>query len=59
MALQRLTGAADHESDVHPYPPAVERVCRALLACERMALRLGARLPFGGSVLVVAKRSDE
>jgi len=60
MALRRLVvRRADEESDVHQYPPMVERFFRALLACERTLLRAGARMPFGGSVLVVARRRDE
>jgi SAM-dependent methyltransferase len=60
MALRRLlVRPAGQESDVHPYPRPVERLFGALLACERALLRAGARLPFGGSVLMVARRRDE
>ena len=45
-------GAAD--SDVHPYPAAIDLFCRAVTGFERMLLRCGAPLPFGGSVLAVA-----
>jgi SAM-dependent methyltransferase len=41
-------------SDVRPYPPPVEAVCRAAMAIEGALLRAGVRLPFGGSVLAVA-----
>jgi len=59
MALRRLLpNSAEQESDVHPYPAPIEAVFGALLACERALLRAGARLPFGGSVLVVARRRD-
>jgi SAM-dependent methyltransferase len=59
MALRRLIpGSGQTESDVHPYPPLADAGCRALLGCERVLLRVGARLPFGGSVLAVARRRD-
>ena len=59
MALRRiLPGSATQESDVHLYPPAIEALFGALLSGERMLLRAGARLPFGGSVLAVARRRD-
>ena len=58
-ALRRLLpGAAEQESDVRLYAPPVEALFGALLACERALLRAGARLPFGGSVLTVARRRD-
>jgi SAM-dependent methyltransferase len=54
MVLTRklLPGAAS--SDVKPYPAPVEAMCRAATAVERGFLRLGVRLPFGGSVIAVA-----
>jgi len=59
MALRRLlVRSADSGSDVHPYPPALDRFLTALLSGERALLRAGARLPFGGSVLTVARRRD-
>lgn len=59
MALRRLVSSPNgKESDVRLYPPAVEALLSALLSCERALLRVGARLPFGGSVLVVARRRD-
>lgn len=59
MALRRLLpGSAGNGSDVHVYPGAVEALFAALLGCERALLRAGTRLPFGGSVLVVARRRD-
>ena len=59
MALRRLLPApAGQASDVHLYPRPVEAIFTVLLACEWALLRAGARLPFGGSVLAVARRSD-
>jgi SAM-dependent methyltransferase len=59
MALRRLLPAgAEQESDVHVYPPAVEALFGGLLAVESAVLRAGLRLPFGGSVLAVARRND-
>jgi hypothetical protein len=59
MALRRLLPAREgQESDVYLYPPAVEAMFRALLSGERALLRAGVRLPFGGSVLAVARRCD-
>jgi SAM-dependent methyltransferase len=45
-------------SDVRPQPAIVEAVCRAATALERGLLRAGIRLPFGGSVLAVATKSE-
>jgi SAM-dependent methyltransferase len=59
MALRRLLpGSAPSGSDVHPYPPAVEWSCRVLLGLEYAWLAAGLALPFGGSVLAVARRHD-
>jgi SAM-dependent methyltransferase len=59
MALRRLLpGANAQESDVHLYSPAIESLFGTLLTWERALLRGGARLPFGGSVLAVARRRD-
>jgi len=59
MVLQRLVPrASERESDVHLYPRPIEAAFGALLACERALLRVGARLPFGGSILAVARRAD-
>lgn len=60
MALRRLLPApAERESDVHLYPAPVEALFGALLACEGALLRTGLRLPFGGSLLAVARRRDD
>ncbi len=45
-------------SDVHPYPAPVEALCRMVTAAERLVLRAGLRLPFGGSLVAVATRED-
>jgi hypothetical protein len=59
LALRRLLPtSAQHGSDVHLYPRPVEALFGALVAFERAVLRAGGRLPFGGSVLAVARRSD-
>jgi hypothetical protein len=60
MALQRLVPrSAERESDVHLYPSPIEALFGALLAGERRLLHVGIRLPFGGSLLAVAKRRDD
>jgi SAM-dependent methyltransferase len=43
-------------SDVRPYSAPVEALCRAAMAIERLLLRCGVRLPFGGSVIAVAAK---
>jgi SAM-dependent methyltransferase len=43
-------------SDVKPYPAPVEALCRAATALERILLRCGMPLPFGGSVIAVATK---
>lgn len=59
MALRRLLlPPAGKQSDVHVYPKPVESLFGALMAGERALLRAGIRLPFGGSVLAVARRRD-
>ena len=59
MALRRLLpGSNGQESDVRLYAAPIESLFGALLAGERALLRTGARLPFGGSVLTVARRRD-
>jgi SAM-dependent methyltransferase len=41
-------------SDVKLYPRSVEMLCRAATMLEAAILRRGVRLPFGGSILVLA-----
>jgi SAM-dependent methyltransferase len=56
MVLKRkLLGG--EESDVHPFPAPVEFLFRSALALERLLMRLGLRLPFGGSIFAVAVKS--
>jgi ubiquinone/menaquinone biosynthesis C-methylase UbiE len=57
MVLQRkLLAREAAASDVHPYPAPIEALFRAVTALERGLLRLRIRLPFGGSVLAVARK---
>jgi hypothetical protein len=41
---------------VRPYSAPVEALCRAATGIERVLLRCGIRLPFGGSVIAVAAK---
>jgi len=60
MALHRKVFGRDKAaSDVHPYPAPIEAVFNAAMALERLWLRSGARLPFGGSVLAEAERARD
>ena len=58
MAIRRLAGGRENDSDVHPYARPVDAILGALLTCERALMRIGTRLPFGGSVLAVAAKRD-
>ena len=51
-----LPGGAD--SDVKLQPPLIDAVCGAATSFERGLMRAGIRLPFGGSVLAVAVKSE-
>jgi SAM-dependent methyltransferase len=53
MVLKRKVLGGE-ESDVKPFSPPLEFVFRSVLCFERMLLRLGLRLPFGGSIFAVA-----
>ncbi|HEX3881474.1 MAG TPA: class I SAM-dependent methyltransferase [Stellaceae bacterium] len=53
-----LPGRDDGDSDVRLYPRPVEALCRAATAIERVLMRCGARLPFGGSVVAVAVKVE-
>ena len=46
-------------SDVRPFPAPVETVFNGLMALERGWLSAGGRLPFGSSVLTVARKPSE
>src|SRR5262249_43061270 len=56
MLIHRLLERDDAESDVHDYPRWLDRLFSAALAVERLAIRAGISLPFGGSLIVVAAR---
>lgn len=43
-------------SDVRLYPAPVEALCRGATGVERLLLRCGVRLPFGGSLIAVAAK---
>jgi len=56
MLLHRLTERADAESDVRDFPRWLDAIFSMALAVERVAIGAGLRLPFGGSLLIVARR---
>jgi SAM-dependent methyltransferase len=58
MVLTRklLPGRRGEGSDVHAYARPIEALCRAAMAIEGGLLRAGIRLPFGGSVVAVARK---
>ncbi len=57
MVLRRkFLSPAKGASDVFAYPAPLEYLFRAVMAAEYGLLRMGLRLPFGGSVLVAAVR---
>jgi len=57
MVVQRkLLARNAAASDVHPYPAPIEALFRGVTLLERALLRLRIRLPFGGSVLAVARK---
>jgi SAM-dependent methyltransferase len=61
MVLSRLLPArassgGDAKSDVMEYPRWLDALFSGALAFERWLLRLGVRLPFGGSLLVTAQK---
>jgi hypothetical protein len=43
-------------SDVKPYPPPIDLLCRGVTGIETALLRRGLRFPFGGSVLAMAAK---
>jgi SAM-dependent methyltransferase len=43
-------------SDVKLYAPPIDILCRSATSLETALLRIGIRLPFGGSVIAIAKR---
>lgn len=56
MLLHRLIERDDAESDVRDFPRWQDALFSAALAVERAAIRCGIRLPFGGSLILVAAR---
>jgi len=57
MMLSRLLpGRGDAKSDVMEYPRWLDATFSGALAVERLLLKLGVRLPFGGSLLVTAQK---
>lgn len=58
MLVHRLLERDDAESDVHEYPRWLDAIFSTALSIERAAIATGLSLPFGGSLLVVAKRTD-
>ncbi|HEY6981688.1 class I SAM-dependent methyltransferase [Reyranella sp.] len=56
MLLHRLIERNDAESDVRDFPRWQDALFSAALAVERTAIRCGVRLPFGGSLILVAVR---
>jgi len=51
-----LAGSNGAGSDVKPYPPLIELICRWVTAIETALLQRGWRFPFGGSVLAIAAK---
>jgi SAM-dependent methyltransferase len=59
LATRKLLPARPGEdSDVKLYSAPVEVLCRAATAIERGLMRCGVRLPFGGSVVIVAVKME-
>jgi SAM-dependent methyltransferase len=56
MLLHRLTERDDAASDVREFPQWLDALFSAALAIERAAIAAGLRLPFGGSLMIVARR---
>lgn len=56
MLLHRLTSGAKQSSDVQAYPPWLDRSLFAVTALERWLHRNNIRLPFGGSVWILARK---
>jgi len=56
MLLRRKLLPASDKSDVQLYPAPIEAIFRGILGVERGLMRLGVRLPFGGSIIAVATK---
>jgi hypothetical protein len=58
MLLHRLIERDDAESDVRDYPRWLDAIFSGALAIERAVIAAGLNLPFGGSLIIVAARTD-
>lgn len=58
MAVRRLLAAGVGGGDVRLYPPVLDCLLDRAMRLEHRALRRRWRLPFGGSVLLLARRDD-
>ncbi len=58
MLLHRLIERDDAESDVRDFPRWQDLLFSAALTVERVMIRSGLSLPFGGSLILVAMRND-
>jgi SAM-dependent methyltransferase len=58
MVVTRKLLPTGSGSDVRLHSATVEAVCRAATSIERVLMRAGIRLPFGGSVLTVAAKAE-
>jgi SAM-dependent methyltransferase len=56
MMLRRKLVPTSDKSDVQLYPAPIEAIFRGILGFERALMRLGFRLPFGGSIIAVATK---
>jgi SAM-dependent methyltransferase len=58
MVITRKLLSRNHEagSDVNLYPTAIDVLCRFVTGIETALLRMGMRLPFGGSVIAIAAK---
>jgi SAM-dependent methyltransferase len=56
MMLRRKLAPTSDKSDVQLYPAPIEAIFRGILGIERALMRLGFRLPFGGSIIAVATK---
>lgn len=58
MVVTRKLWPGGAGSDVKPQPLLIDALCRAATSVERLLMRAGIPLPFGGSVLAVATKSE-
>jgi SAM-dependent methyltransferase len=56
VVTRKLLPGGDGSSDVKLYPAPVEALCRGATRLERLFLACGLRLPFGGSLIAVARK---